>query len=532
MARITELYLCNVPLENDYKHTIYFDNKDSQLSYFKGMQKYHFPDLSYQRKDSFIRVPLVYDDCIGVNYVVYRNSDYTNKWYYAFIKDIEYENDDVTKVYIETDVIQTWLFDYQVKPSFIEREHVNNDRVGANTIPEGLELGEYVVNQKIEKRGLKIFGYVIGSTVDLEKYNEENKEDRFPPVVGGIYNGIYSGVAYFKYGNAEDMNVRLKALADAGKSDAIVSIFCVPSLYIGSIGYNRVENSLDPYKTPWAQILDVENPDITPVKPSTINGYTPRNNKLKTYPYQYLHASNNSGSSAIYHYELFSTNETDFTIVSSLTPGMSIRLIPNDYNGCEENNECGLNLGKFPCCSWNNDVYTNWLTQNAINIGNSLATDMLKVGGGIVTAGMSGGLAGGVGMGTAVSGATGIVNTIGQIYQHSLVPPQAEGNLNSGDVTFSNKTLTFTLYQMSIKNEYAKVIDEYFDMFGYKVCRVKTPNIRHRSRYWYTKTIDVNIDGAIPMKDMKIIKDCYNNGITFWRNANEIGNYSLSNNIV
>jgi hypothetical protein len=69
-------------------------------------------------------------------------------------------------------------------------------------------------------------------------------------------------------------------------------------------------------------------------------------------------------------------------------------------------------------------------------------------------------------------------------------------------------------------------------MYGYKVNIVKTPNKAHRSRYWYTKTIDVNIDGAIPNMDMQKIKDCYNRGITFWRNDKEIQDYSLSNTIV
>ena len=85
---------------------------------------------------------------------------------------------------------------------------------------------------------------------------------------------------------------------------------------------------------------------------------------------------------------------------------------------------------------------------------------------------------------------------------------------------------------MSIKNEYARIIDGYFDMFGYKTNVVKVPNTNHRARWWYTKTIDVNIDGNIPNDDMQKIKNAYNNGITFWRNASEIQNYSLSNPIV
>jgi hypothetical protein len=85
---------------------------------------------------------------------------------------------------------------------------------------------------------------------------------------------------------------------------------------------------------------------------------------------------------------------------------------------------------------------------------------------------------------------------------------------------------------MSIKQEYAKIIDKYFDMFGYKVNMVKTPNKAHRSRWWYTKTIDVNIDGAIPNDDMQMIKNAYNNGITYWRNPSNFMNYSVSNGIV
>ena len=85
---------------------------------------------------------------------------------------------------------------------------------------------------------------------------------------------------------------------------------------------------------------------------------------------------------------------------------------------------------------------------------------------------------------------------------------------------------------MSIKSEYAKIIDKYFDMFGYKVNMLKVPNKNHRARYWFTKTIDVNINGAIPNDDLQQIKNCYNNGITFWRSDSEVDNYNVTNNII
>jgi hypothetical protein len=84
---------------------------------------------------------------------------------------------------------------------------------------------------------------------------------------------------------------------------------------------------------------------------------------------------------------------------------------------------------------------------------------------------------------------------------------------------------------MSIKEEYARQIDGYFDMFGYKVNRVGLPKFGHRLNYWHTQTKAINIDGSIPMEDLQKIKLCYDTGITFWINPANIGDYSVSNEI-
>lgn len=522
---ITEVYLLNVPLENDYKNTLYFTSKESQTEFFKSKKVHSFTDFSYQRKDNIIRIPKHIDDLWNCNYVMYQNKKYSNKWFYCFITDMEYINDGTTQIKIETDVIQTWLFDYTLKESFVEREHVSDDSVGLHTIPEGLELGDYVVNSVTKKESLNYRGYLIGSTIDLSQSTIDKDTDN---VGGAVYNGVFSGVKYYYFGTTTDIVKKLKAVAKAGKSDAIVSIFCVPTTLIDGGGSGAIDETSTVKSQDWDYAIMGGTSDIAPNKPTTLNGYIPRNNKLKCFPYQYLYASNNSGGSAIYHYELFSTDKTDFKIYSAVTPGMSIKLVPKNYNNVSENVDNGLNLGKFPTCSWNNDAYTNWLTQNAVNIGLSVASSTLSIAGGIGMMATGGGAI--AGASAITSGALGVASSLGQIYEHSLIPPQAEGNVNSGDVTFSSGNLTFTLYQMSIKQEYAKIIDKYFDMYGYKVNMVKVPNKAHRGRWWFTKTIDANIDGAIPNNDMNKIKECYNRGITFWRNVNEIQNYSLSNN--
>ena len=90
----------------------------------------------------------------------------------------------------------------------------------------------------------------------------------------------------------------------------------------------------------------------------------------------------------------------------------------------------------------------------------------------------------------------------------------------------------FYFLGMSIKEEYARIIDDYFSMFGYKVDTVKVPNITGRAEWNFIKTVDCNADGNIPQEDLETIKKACNTGITFWHNPDHMYNYSLSNTIV
>ena len=136
------------------------------------------------------------------------------------------------------------------------------------------------------------------------------------------------------------------------------------------------------------------------------------------------------------------------------------------------------------------------------------------------------------GAGNIASGALSIANTLGSVYQHSLIPDSVSGNVNCGDVNFTLGLTNLEFKRMSIKEEYARIIDNYFSMFGYKVNRVKVPNITGRSNWNYVKTIDCNFDGDIPQTDLNIIKTMFNNGVTLWHNPTTMYNYGNSNNIV
>ena len=83
---------------------------------------------------------------------------------------------------------------------------------------------------------------------------------------------------------------------------------------------------------------------------------------------------------------------------------------------------------------------------------------------------------------------------------------------------------------MSIKSQIARVIDDYFDKYGYACHRVKTPNRKVREHWTYTKTVGCNMVGNAPSDDIAKIRSIYDNGITFWVNGAVVGDYSQSNN--
>ena len=534
--RYTDIRLVKVPLEIDNKNQLTFSSKIEQYNYFNSCTHIELDDSSYQRKDNIVRYPGHIDDLIGYNYCMYKNTTYSDKWFYAFITDMRYSSDSMTIVSIKTDVWQTWWDDIIFHKCFVEREHVNSDNYAEHTIPENLETGEYITAYGFDSTAIGTSHLVMGTTI--------SPVDGVTRVTGGIYGGIYSGVKYYVFQTTGDLNNALNRIATEGNSDSIVSLFYCPDWITGyssasfSSGIAQVPNSSGVNKSVGIAI---------PLHPTQIDGYTPKNKKLFTWPYVGYLVSNNAGDNITYRLEDFlQTSNNNYTgeleIWGTCTPGCSIRLIPKYYKAKDSllapdyNNEYGLNAGKFPIASWGNDAYTNWLTQNGVNIaGTKLnATEWGLVGGlgkSLVGAGM---LASGNATGTqfATEGIVDIFSTMQTEYRHSFNSIEASGNINCGDVNYTAGKLTFSGYFMTIKSEYAKIIDDFFSMFGYKVNTLKLPNINGRSNWNYVKTISCNIHGYIPQADCIEIKNMFNAGVTFWHDPSTFLDYSQSNTIV
>lgn len=138
--------LQGVPLDNTYKHTMIFDTAVNQYSaFFNGFTRKAFTALSYVRhtRDS-LKIQVKADDIFGYNYMMFQNGSYGSKWFYAFITSVEYVNDNTSRVNYEIDVMQTWLFDAILEPSYVEREHTATDIPGQYLLPEPVDLGRII----------------------------------------------------------------------------------------------------------------------------------------------------------------------------------------------------------------------------------------------------------------------------------------------------------------------------------------------------------------------------------------------------
>lgn len=519
-------FLHGVPLDPDYENTLYFDNREQQTNYFLNKTKHTFSNQSYQRKNrGWLRVGFPADiyggsiirDLYNSSYMMFKNTSYENKWFYAFVDAVEYVNNNTVDVQYHIDVMQTWFFDYTFYQCLIERQHVTNDNFGANTVPEHLDTGPYISDRPpyVNILGDSILGgdykyrpgVLVATSFDPDTF--DYMKGRVLPGWGSM-GGYYSGVWLMAYDITIPAHITAlnnfleRAYNDEAVGNGVLSMAMIPFSLIAPDG------------------MDYASTDILFSKPSSLGNYTPRNNKLFTDPYNFLYVTNNNGQSAEYQWENSHdpSGNIPFRIWAnySATPAMLCAPVgyklPNDTGNYDEM----LTVNNFPLCAWTNDAFKAWLAQNAGSIvanATGLAVSWVT---GITKALSTGNLT------DVTNAATQTLNAVGQAYDYSRKPPQSNGNTN-GSLIYQSSLMTFSFYRKYIKPEYARIIDHYFDMYGYAVHTVGTPNRAARPCYTYLKTIGCEIDGDLPADDEEKIEEIYDKGIRFWRHTAVYGNY-------
>lgn len=539
----SKIIICkNIKLDKSYKDIInYSENQMVTLCVENAVAS--SDSYSFIRGEkNVIKTSFSYNDALKCNYMAFQNTDYSNKWFFAFIDNVEYANDGTSKIHYTIDEFSTWYSYIGIEPCFVEREHVNDDTIGLHTIPEGLEYGEYItmLSGDIETDLYTTELICIGTS-----YLPDNTPFATP---NRVYAGVFSGMYYILFKFTESAAKFVQAMSDIGHANDIQCLFMIP-IKIANVDYNNGWSTANLGNQTGinfrvlpnsAGVITLRDADITLSSPTSINGYVPKNNKLFTYPYNCLSISNNVGTQAEFRYEDFINNTPVFSLVAAVSPSCSVWLYPDNYKkygGPKSGYNWGIPVAKYPMGSWNSDMYTNWMTQNGINLfGNRIdAATSHAIMGSMQT--LSSALTKDYsGIGTGLGNMFGAVQ---ESYKASMIPNHIGGQVNSGDVVYAYNKMSPTYYKMTIKEEYARVIDDWFTRFGYKINRVKIPNITGRTFWNYVQIgasesigYSNNINRSVPATSMEIINNIFRNGTTIWHNHLDVGNYSLNNTIV
>jgi len=215
-------FLSDIPFDVNYENTIYFDNVNQQETWMANKVQRTLSAQSYTRVSrGVIRIGVGIDDSsmnklFLCNYMRFKNTDFENKWWYAFVDSVEYVNNNTVEAAFHLDVIQTFMFNLNFNDCLIEREHTATDNFGEHTLPEELETGPYrsipaavylqdPQSPSGESYMFNRFEYqrciILATTLDVNKMisgTEEYSYGVIVPGAAGVGGGgeYYSGVRY------------------------------------------------------------------------------------------------------------------------------------------------------------------------------------------------------------------------------------------------------------------------------------------------------------------------------------------------
>ena len=511
--------LRGVPLDSSYTDTIKFASASAQTSFFLGKQKYAFENCTYQRVNNSVaqpriayscRVPQVADNLYDCNYIMFQNSGFGNKWFYCFIKQVNYINPNNTEIIYEIDDYQTWAFDFEVLPSYVEREHSLTDYLFENVEDEPVSI-HYYKEKNFSHYNLPPNNVVVASTTDSTG-----------KITSGEYIcNLYNGLTLKEFASpiaASAIKSYIDEFAEEGRLESIVAIQQTPFLKSEFSGNTAITEDWSPSEIKISTMLTFP-----------LGDYTPRNKKLYSYPYCYISLGNGDGENVLLYPQVFKTPDEvseyqpTFRIVKVYGIPPAICCYPLEYAssgsaGLYPNLSYGISGGSIPPCNWVGNYYENWWAQNGVSMA---VSSLFSVASGVVS---------------GVSGSpTGVLNAVGGLagnfvkdWQASKVSPPLNGKPINGNLNMGYNRYGFDAKLSMILSSEAQHIDEYFDMFGYATNKLKVPNMEGRESWNYVKTNNVIIKGSLPVDAMNRIKAMFNNGIRFWH-GDFVGDYSRSN---
>lgn len=530
----TNLRLLSTPLESDYGNTLWFPNVAAQTAYFTSKTVKTYANFNYIKKDNTIVVPDEVDNLYNCNYIMYQNSNFGTRWFYAFINRMEWASNGSTRLYVSTDVIQTWFFDINYYQSYVDRCHSDTDVAGDNIVPEDFTTGDGGGYQVAGYTDLAPDGIAVFATAT---YDGESK-------TGSVNSGIYSGAQNLVDFHIDNPGVGtiLDSYVKNGTATAVIKL------------------QQYPYKLKNAPMT------LTFTKaPSAINGYTPTNKKLLSPAFitcfmsMYgqectfnpafitgssvsikVSADQTSGTISAFVENYSSSNISTIAMFAAIPEsGWAYNQYKNEYNlhsasnamyvrRSRENRDFGMYNAMIQGVGGAMQV-----AGAAIDALNPLTYATSKGASGVASGALSGTstiLNASKALGQFSGGYDEVSQDLAKINESYNAPATGSSAASNGYIATGKTALTYGYKVPPL--DLVKRCDKYLSVFGYKQSVYRNINLHARANWTYIKTSGLNASGNFPDEDMKIIKNAFNSGIFFWSYTATFGNFDQLNPIV
>lgn len=541
----SNLRLLSVPLESDYSNTLWFPNVSAQTTYFTGKIVKTFDDFNYIKKDNTIVVAAEIDSLYNCNYIMYKNSNFSTRWFYAFINRMEWASNGSTRLYVSTDVIQTWFFDITYYQSYVDRCHSDTDVAGDNIVPEDFTDCSHG-------------GYSEAGTIDMNPNNIWVFATSTPsgtPIDGTLESGVYSGsgkVIGVTTSTVSTLNQQLQSYVNNGTASAVSKIQ-------QTTGKNRTAFSFAKHPSS----IRASNQQYTPANKKLLSGAF-----LTAYIQLY-------GQELEFNPEFVTGSTINANIIDDATSG-SVGVMVTNY--ASSNITSMLVSATIPESTWAYNQYKNdfnlhsgsnaiYNRRSAVERATARNTASLKTAIAITDAASTtanqfsnynlaklalGGVGGAVG--GALHSASSIASSGLSAYEASQEQkiwdynadaitqdltainenynaPATGGVANSNLYIAGNRTAMSYGYKVP-PLDIVKRCDKFLTVFGYKQSEYRNINLHARLNWTYIKTNGLNASGNFPDNDMRIIKQVFDKGVFFWNSTATFGNFDQPNPIV
>lgn len=511
----------DIALDPRYEHTLWFDSAQEQADYFISKSTRYFTKMSYQRVgENAIRVQGTIGTLDQMCYMMFRNTvqtnhPYGNKWFYAFITSAKYLNENTVELTYELDIMQTWLFECHLNKCFVEREHSKTDVAGDNIVPESIPTGEYLYTLPTHPSS----GSLTMNDLSLVVAYNEGTFDIYGKIVeinenwGSLMTrwknmyigGTYYGISFIAMPLTSSIVKDLDGLmSNISMWNTIISSFVIPTMFLPP------EQRFNDYNVRTTMTVN-RNTDF--------DGYEPQNQKLFTYPYTCAYLTSFRGKGNEFAFEYFAPKgSATFNVEGALSMQPSVMAYPTNYRKVSKYLEGAVSIRSFPMCTWGEDGLTEW-------INNNLFRDMM----GIVTSPVTSKLneaEGKEGGGIAYESVKTAIGAVNSIFDPGTVHGTASSDLLFGS-DYGRRIMGFCKH---LTYQSARMVDEYFSVYGYAVNRFKVPDRANRPCWNYIKTKGCTAHGYLPASDLRAICDIYDKGITFWKKDATIGSYNFDAN--